>query len=82
MKRLIPLLLFGMIGIATVPSPVVAQQTGTVTYQFSGGGAIAVTVNYRTRQITYHYPDGSQFTENPQDFEALARWMGNHLIRQ
>ena len=75
MKRIIPLVLVGIIAITQVAMPALGYQSGSVTYPQSGsGGVVAVTVNYDNRTITYHYQGGYSYTPANSDFDAAAAY--------
>lgn len=65
MSRLIHAFLTSALIIAA-PVHIVSAQTGTRTFASSGimdgQHYTSVTLNYDTRQVTYHFTDGSQFT--------------------
>jgi hypothetical protein len=82
MKRVLTFLLLGLVATAYVQAPAHAFQTGSVTYPVTDGGdVVAVTLNYTTRTVTWHYSSGYQFTDSSVDFNAVALWYGTNRQR-
>lgn len=74
MKRFIVVIISLFIYIGPVQTPAFAFQS--VTYPWPGNGVIvAVTLHYDTQSVTWHYRDGTQFTQVEVDFEAISRWI-------